>query len=78
MPIDFSDEKKPMRRKLLPIGWREFEIVNLLLSGQTLSDISKSLNLQTSTVGTHKARLFEKLGVTNLLELKEMATSYQL
>jgi DNA-binding NarL/FixJ family response regulator len=55
---------------------REFEIVSLLLNGQTVSDISQSLNIQTSTVGTHKARLFEKLKVTNILELKELATAY--
>jgi two-component system, NarL family, invasion response regulator UvrY len=53
---------------------REFEIVSLLLSGQTVSDISQSLHIQTSTVGTHKARLFEKLSITNILELKELAT----
>jgi two-component system invasion response regulator UvrY len=57
---------------------REFEIVSLLLSGQTVSDISQSLNIQTSTVGTHKARLFEKLSITNILELKELATAYNL
>lgn len=57
---------------------REFEIVSLLLSGQTVSEISKSINLQVSTVGTHKARVFEKLNVTNLLELKELANSYKL
>lgn len=57
---------------------REFEIVSLLLSGQTVSDISQSLNIQTSTVGTHKARLFEKLRVANILELKELATAYSL
>jgi two-component system invasion response regulator UvrY len=57
---------------------REFEIVSLLLSGKTLSEISASLNLQVSTVGTHKARLFEKLNVTNILELKELAVSYDL
>ncbi len=57
---------------------REFEIVSLLLTGKTVSEISHSLNIQTSTVGTHKARLFEKLGVTNLLELKDLATSYNL
>jgi len=55
---------------------REFEIAKLLLSGQTLTEISKSLNVQTSTVGTHKQRLFEKLAVNNLLELKELATNY--
>lgn len=57
---------------------REFEIASLLLSGVTLSEISNSLNLQISTVGTHKARMFEKLQVTNLLELKELATTYNL
>ena len=57
---------------------REFEITSLLLTGQSVSDISKLLNLQVSTVGTHKSRVFEKLGVTNLLELKELAGNYKL
>jgi two-component system invasion response regulator UvrY len=57
---------------------REFEIVSLLLSGKTVSEIAHTLNIQTSTVGTHKARLFEKLGVGNILELKELATTYNL
>ncbi len=57
---------------------REFEIASLLLSGHTISDISKSLNLQVSTVGTHKARIFEKLNVSNLLELKELSSSYNM
>ena len=57
---------------------REFEIAKLLLSGQTLTQVSQTLNIQTSTVGTHKHRLFEKLAVTNLLELKELATTYNL
>ena len=55
---------------------REFEIASLLLNGNTISGISKSINIRVSTVGTHKTRLFDKLGVTNLLELKELATSY--
>jgi two-component system invasion response regulator UvrY len=58
------------------LSQREFEIASLLLSGSTVSDISKSLSLQTSTVGTHKARIFEKLGIDNLLKLKELANSY--
>ncbi|MEO6405639.1 MAG: response regulator transcription factor [Ferruginibacter sp.] len=57
---------------------REFEIVSLLLSGQTLSSIAHTLNLQVSTIGTHKARIFDKLKVTNILELKELANSYNL
>jgi DNA-binding NarL/FixJ family response regulator len=60
------------------LSTREFEIVTLLLAGETAIEISKSMNLQASTVGTHKSRVFEKLGVTNILELKELATSYNL
>ncbi|HEV7779807.1 MAG TPA: response regulator transcription factor [Chitinophagaceae bacterium] len=55
---------------------REFEIVSFLLTGQGISEIAGSLHLQVSTVGTHKARAFEKLGVENLLQLKELAVSY--
>ena len=57
---------------------REFEIGSLLLEGKTVTEISQTLNIQTSTVGTHKARLFEKLGVDNILQLKELATTYNL
>ncbi len=57
---------------------REFEIATLLLSGQTISHIAISIKIQVSTVGTHKARMFDKLGVANLLELKEMANTYKL
>ena len=57
---------------------REFEIISLLLSGQTLTEICTTLSLQASTVGTHKARAFEKLNVKGLLELKDLAQSYEL
>jgi two-component system, NarL family, invasion response regulator UvrY len=57
---------------------REFEIVSMLLNGKTISSIAADLNLGISTVGTHKGRIFTKLKVTNLLELKELANSYNL
>jgi len=57
---------------------REFEIVSLLLNGQTVSHIANTLHLQVSTIGTHKARIFEKLKVSNILELKELANTYNL
>jgi two-component system, NarL family, invasion response regulator UvrY len=57
---------------------REFEIVSMLLNGKTISLIAADLNLGISTVGTHKGRIFTKLKVTNLLELKELANSYNL
>jgi two-component system, NarL family, invasion response regulator UvrY len=57
---------------------RDFEVVNLLLEGKGISEVAETLHLQASTVGTHKARAFEKLGVENLLQLKELAVSYDL
>ena len=68
--------KSPDENKFNLLSPREFEIATLLLAGQTISQISKDLQLGVSTVGTHKARIFEKLNVTNLLELKEMADHY--
>ena len=58
------------------LSTREFEIASLLLTGQTISNISAKINIRVSTVGTHKARMFEKLGVSNLLQLKELASTY--
>ena len=55
---------------------REFEIVQMLLNGKTISHIAADLSLGLSTVGTHKGRIFQKLKVSNLLELKELANSY--
>lgn len=57
---------------------REFEIVSFLLKGEGISQIANSLNLQTSTIGTHKSRIFEKLKVKNLMELKELAGMYNI
>ncbi len=56
---------------------REFEIVQMLLNGKTISFIAADLSLGLSTVGTHKGRIFQKLKVSNLLELKELANSYK-
>ena len=56
---------------------REFEIASMLLKGKTITSIADDLSLSLSTVGTHKGRIFSKLNVTNLLELKELATSFE-
>lgn len=52
---------------------REFQIATLLLEGKSLSEIAARLNIQLTTASTHKARLFNKLKVKTLLELKELS-----
>jgi two-component system, NarL family, invasion response regulator UvrY len=55
---------------------REFEITTFLLAGLSVSEIAQRVHLQPSTVGTYKSRIFEKLNVSNVIELKELATIY--
>lgn len=57
---------------------REFEVAMLLLRGHGLNEVANALKLHTSTASTHKIRLFEKLGITNVVELVSMATVYHI
>jgi len=52
---------------------REFEIVQHFAHGDSVAEISNKLNLHTSTVGTHKARIFEKLKCSNIIERTNLA-----
>lgn len=56
---------------------REFEIVTMFLEGKTLTEISRLLNIQRSTTGTHKAKIFEKLNINNMVELIELSNIYK-
>jgi len=50
---------------------REMDVMQLLIKGATTSEIKHALNLQDSTVSTYKAKIFEKLQVSNVIELAE-------
>jgi DNA-binding NarL/FixJ family response regulator len=55
---------------------REVEVTRLLLRGYSSKQMSQLMNLHTSTIGTYKTRILEKLGITNVIDLKNMATLY--
>lgn len=50
---------------------REWEIMRLLIKGSSPSEIKRILNIQLSTISTYKARIFEKMKVSNVLELAD-------
>jgi DNA-binding NarL/FixJ family response regulator len=52
---------------------RELEVARHLCKGMRLNEICELMNLHTSTIGTHKARIYEKLGVKNNVELRDLA-----
>lgn len=58
------------------LSHREFEIIHLLLNGRSISEISKRLNIKASTVGTYKSRIFEKLSVSTVFDLNNLAALY--
>jgi len=57
---------------------RELEIALHLVRGESVAEICNRLTLHSSTVGTHKARIFQKLGCTNVIDLNSLAKAYNI
>jgi DNA-binding NarL/FixJ family response regulator len=52
---------------------REFEILCLIASGKTVSQIAKELSLSVKTISTYRARILEKMHLTTNAELTHYA-----
>lgn len=50
----------------------------MLTQGLRQEDIAKRLNLSAKTINTHKARLFEKVGIQDNIALARLANQYGL
>jgi len=57
---------------------KEMDILTYLTQGKTTKEISTLLNLQLSTISTHKFRIFRKLNVSNMVELIALTKEYPL
>lgn len=57
------------KKKLYQLTNREIEIARFIIDGEGTSSISEKLDLQASTVSTHKKNIFEKLQISNISEL---------
>ncbi|WP_411883307.1 response regulator [Polaromonas sp. YR568] len=57
---------------------REFEVLQLLVAGISLTDIGTRLNLSVKTVSTHKTNLMQKMGLQNQSELIRYAIKHGL
>ena len=55
---------------------RELEVALMLTHGLRQEEIARRLSLSAKTVNTHKSRLFEKLGVRDVVHLARMASQY--
>jgi two-component system, NarL family, invasion response regulator UvrY len=57
---------------------RELEILRLMGSGKTISQIAEVLHLSVSTVSTYRGRILEKMNLTTTAELMSYALRHQL
>jgi DNA-binding NarL/FixJ family response regulator len=68
-------------RETLPherLSDRELEVLRLLGSGKSVSDIAKGLNLSVKTVSTHRSRIVEKTGLRNNAEIVHYVITHNL
>jgi DNA-binding NarL/FixJ family response regulator len=57
---------------------REFEVLRMIASGKTVSQIAEELHLSVATVSTYRARILEKMNMTTTAELMHYALRNQL
>jgi two-component system invasion response regulator UvrY len=68
-------EKGPLHGSLSD---REFEVLRLIASGQTVGDIAERLALSVKTVSTYRSRILEKMGLRNNAELMQYVLTNRL
>jgi DNA-binding NarL/FixJ family response regulator len=57
---------------------REFQVFREIVSGKAVTDIAAELNLSVKTVSTHKARIMQKMNMSNPAELIRYAIHHRL
>jgi two-component system invasion response regulator UvrY len=71
-----TTKKAFARNPLTGLSNREMEVMQLLVKGASVAEIGVTLSLQISTVSTYKSRIFEKMEVSNIVELVEKVKLY--
>jgi len=69
-----NSEKSPLSE----LSQRELQIAELIISGKRANDVAETLSISPKTINTYKYRIYEKLGVTNDVELTLAAVKYGL
>lgn len=69
-----ADDERPLHERL---SHREYQVFRLLASGRSVGEIAEQLVLSPNTVSTYRARILEKTGVRNDVELALYAVRLQ-
>ncbi len=76
LAMRFDDDMTKERHEL--ISDRELEVLKLIASGKTVSEIAVELSLSVPTVSTYRSRLLEKMNMKNNAELTLYAINNKL
>lgn len=57
---------------------REFQVMQLLAQGRSITDIAHQLSLSANTISTYRSRIQEKLGVRTTVDLLNYVARHQL
>ena len=69
------DAEKPLHETLSD---REYEVMRMIASGKTISEIAKKLFLSVKTISTYRSRILEKTGMKSNAELTHYALKNRL
>jgi len=64
---------EPVRPLHESLSNRELEVVRMIASGNTISQIAEQLHLSATTISTYRARILEKLHMTTTAKLMKYA-----
>ncbi len=60
------------------LSYREHQVLRMIASGKTVSEIAEELSLSVKTISTYRTRILEKMGLRNNAELMHYAMQHQL
>jgi DNA-binding NarL/FixJ family response regulator len=69
------------RKELMPhnlLSDREYQVFNMLVMGQGLTEIGVELSLSVKTISTHKTHILQKMNLNNTAELVRYAIAHRL
>jgi two-component system, NarL family, invasion response regulator UvrY len=72
--LDHPSEEFPHQK----LSDREFQVLRMIGSGKTVSEIAEELSLSVKTVSTYRARILEKMGLNTNAELTRYAFEHKL
>nr|WP_295921865.1 response regulator transcription factor [uncultured Dyadobacter sp.] len=68
---DYHSTEKGSGKDRMWLSPREYDVANLLLSGESVTLIGKRMEIKVATVRAIKGRIFKKLNITKIIDLKD-------